>query len=581
MKHLFKVLICVFSIALLSVSAANAEESAMNLSWKGNYGESTTALEITFKSKAPYTQQVTAVMYSPDIVDPTFNDYCRMAEVKSLNGEETSFSIKLGNDLSAPGGQYKLTLKGNGYMASQCIETVTVTVLTPNAKNGALQRINEADTENELASELSDVQAALNITLPEDAEALTSLMKEFIKVRESNDYNGSFTSLNDVYDAYIKADIIEYLKSDVVTAEVLREKIEGNDSLFGFNKSNADYLANVDDIYVKVISLKQSYKTTGIATWHLLIQAVEETTCVEIINNCNMDNIAAAVLKYKDLIGISNSTYNDYINLPETSGQKVLRQLYGKSFTTVEEVKTAFENGVKTELEAGSGSTGGTGGSSSGGGSGGGSGVTIGGGGSGNDAPNAGNEVPVVKNDALSDVNNNHWACTYIKNLNETGIISGYPDGTFKPENTVTREEFVKMIVSAAGLYNNAAECDFSDVNQTDWFYTYIASANEAGAVSGITQDTFGVGRPVTRQDVAIIGSRILDKLKGTNKSSLKSATTNFADNDIISEYAIPGVAALVNIGVINGFEDNTFRPGEFLTRAQAAKIIYMIRAEI
>lgn len=578
MKHLFKVLICVFAVALMLVSVASAEESAMNTTWKGNYSDST-ELVVTFKSPATYPQQVTAVLYDKSIDNPTFADYLRMAEVLSAGGEETTFSIKLGNDLNTVDGEYKLTLRGNGHLSTRTTETVTVTILTPDKKASALESINGANTGSELATELGKVKGALQMNLPEDENALGRLMAEIVKVRDSSEYNGTFAVLNDVSEAYAKADIIVYLESDAVTADGLCEKVEKNAELFGFDKTNEDYILNKQSIYNKVISLKKTYKGTGIKTWQQLISAIVETTGVEFINNAKIEDIDDAVAKYKNLIGISDSSYAAYSTLSKVGKEKVERQVYASNFSTVEEIKTAFENGVKTELEAGSGNSGG-GGTSSGGGAGG-SGVTIGGGGSGNGAPATDTEVPVVKNDAFSDVNNNHWAYAYIENLNETGIISGYPDGTFKPENTVTREEFVKMIVSAAGLYNNAAECDFSDVNQTDWFYTYIASANEAGAVSGISQDIFGVGRPVTRQDVALIGARILDKLKGTNKTSLKSATTSFDDNDAISEYAMPGVSALVDMGVINGFNDNTFRPAEFLTRAQAAKIIYMIRAEI
>lgn len=564
-KQLLCYILCILLIASPSI-IVEAAEGAMNISWKGNYSD-TTELVITFKSKAPYTQQVSAVMYETSVDEPSFDDYRRMIEVKSLNGTESTFSIKLGNDLTDINGKYKITLSGNGYMASECTETVTVTVLTPDKKDAALISINGSNTETSLANELIKVEDALKLDLPDDEASLNTLMSEIIKVRKSSDYNGHFTVLNDVCDAYSKADVIHYLKSDTVTDGGLCQKVEENATLFGFDKADTDYQANKNEIYNKVISLKQSYKDVGITTWQQLIQAIEETTCVEIINNCGTDTISEAVSKYKSLIGMSDASYTTYLSFSETKADKVMRQLYQKSFTTIEEIKTAFENGVAVENESRPQNNNNNSDNSSD------NGITIEGG-------NTVKPTPQTQ-DKFSDIKDNHWAYSYVENLNSTGIISGYPDGTFKPENTVTREEFIKMVISAAGLYDSAAECSFDDVASNAWYYRYVASAKSVGAISGITETAFGSGRNITRQDVAVIVARLLDRFKESNSSAKTGVVTSYADDVNVSDYAKASVNILTNLGIIDGFEDNSFNPLAYLTRAQAAKIIYMFRENI
>lgn len=88
MKNTLRVVLCLLIIPLLLISVASAND--MNISWNGNYGERVTELDITFKSKAPYTQQVTAAMYGTDVTETVFYDYVRMAEVQLLNGNETT-----------------------------------------------------------------------------------------------------------------------------------------------------------------------------------------------------------------------------------------------------------------------------------------------------------------------------------------------------------------------------------------------------------------------------------------------------------------------------------------------------------
>lgn len=140
----------------------------------------------------------------------------------------------------------------------------------------------------------------------------------------------------------------------------------------------------------------------------------------------------------------------------------------------------------------------------------------------------------------------------------------------FLPDGTVTREQFVKMFVEAMEYDITSTDKGFSDVNDGEWYAPYIATAVEKGLITGISSDKFGVGMPITRQDVCVIISRAIDDIDG-------EAEPDFADVSEIDEYAKEAVSYLTSFGVIKGFEDNTFRPKTYCTRAQTAKIICTI----
>ena len=122
------------------------------------------------------------------------------------------------------------------------------------------------------------------------------------------------------------------------------------------------------------------------------------------------------------------------------------------------------------------------------------------------------------------------------------------------------------MISIAVGLVDEA-EIAFADVEASSWAKPFIAKAVKAGVISGIGENQFGFGMPVTRQDIAVMLYRTI-----ANPSDSEVA---FADKDSIAEYAAKAIGTLSGMKVINGFEDNTFRPTDSCTRAQAAVIIY------
>ena len=107
----------------------------------------------------------------------------------------------------------------------------------------------------------------------------------------------------------------------------------------------------------------------------------------------------------------------------------------------------------------------------------------------------------------------------------------------------------------------------FADVAENDWYKPYVLTAKKLGIVNGVSDTQFGIGMNITRQDMAVMINRILDKNEVTDKSS------DFVDVDDVSDYALDAVRYVKRIGLIQGY-DGQFRPLDNLTRAEAAKVI-------
>ena len=158
--------------------------------------------------------------------------------------------------------------------------------------------------------------------------------------------------------------------------------------------------------------------------------------------------------------------------------------------------------------------------------------------------------------------------------LYDKGIVSGVGNNLYAPENNVTREQFIVMIMRALEIDATENNQEFSDVSAGSYYEKYVATAKKLGIVNGISADMFGTGANITRQDLAVMVMNAA-KYKGMSLDGNKNIA--FSDSENISGYAKEAVESLVKTGAINGFSDGTFRPTEICTRAQAAKIIYEI----
>ena len=175
----------------------------------------------------------------------------------------------------------------------------------------------------------------------------------------------------------------------------------------------------------------------------------------------------------------------------------------------------------------------------------------------------------------FKDVPRNNWAFEYIGEMQKRGIINGYPDGKYYPDNYVERCEFAKIMVGAAGLRTGDASGEyFADVKYNDWFYEYVETAKEyLTGYKSFGQNYFRPNNYALREDIAVA----LVKLKGYNTKNTDQniLQTMFSDYDSISESAKPYVATAVDRGLVSGYDDGTFKGQDSITRAEAAAMLW------
>ena len=169
------------------------------------------------------------------------------------------------------------------------------------------------------------------------------------------------------------------------------------------------------------------------------------------------------------------------------------------------------------------------------------------------------------------DLAGSEWAQEPILALYYRGVVNGKSTGVFDPESSVTRAEFVKMIVNALEITADAGEVAFDDVAQSDWFYDVVHTAAACGIVNG-TGSGFSPNANITREDMAVI---IVRAAQYVGVPLEGDADVAFIDAAAISSYAVEAVGKMQVNGIVNGMEDGSFQPQQNATRAQACKMLY------
>lgn len=178
------------------------------------------------------------------------------------------------------------------------------------------------------------------------------------------------------------------------------------------------------------------------------------------------------------------------------------------------------------------------------------------------------NYSPFVSAASFSDTRG-HWAEDYIAYLSDGGILNGDGNGRFKPNRSMSKVEFYTMINRAAGL-RKTYTVTFSDVSPNDWYYGDVAKAVKAGYITPTT----GRLRPnsaITRQEAMRILAYMYD-LSASDKS-----LRGFSDYGQVNADSRGGVAALVEVGAISGFEDGSLRPNNAISRGEVARVFSLL----
>lgn len=177
-----------------------------------------------------------------------------------------------------------------------------------------------------------------------------------------------------------------------------------------------------------------------------------------------------------------------------------------------------------------------------------------------------------------------HWAEGYVSAFHLTGIIDGYPEGDFRPEGSVTREEFVKMLVLAASLQpltaaGLSAQPTFADVPSSRWSSGYIEAAVKAGIVRAADYGaTFNPQALLTRREMAALMVRAAGQEALATSLAAKlgpaGATLPYTDLTGLPGWAAGFIAAAAQLHLVKGYPDATFRPAATIKRSEAATVL-------
>ena len=165
------------------------------------------------------------------------------------------------------------------------------------------------------------------------------------------------------------------------------------------------------------------------------------------------------------------------------------------------------------------------------------------------------------------DVDQDQWYHKAVDWAIENGIMNGYADGTFGPNDSLTRAQVAAILYNMAGKPKaDAAGCEkFSDCSADQWYARAVAWASENGYFRGYEDGTFGPNDTITREQFAVVFWRIQDSVDSDQ------SLAEFPDAGSVSGFATEGVEWAVEEGIINGTDDGELAPNKGLSRAEAA----------
>lgn len=373
-----------------------------------------------------------------------------------------------------------------------------------------------------------------------------------------------FTNQFEVEKAYKVA--CDFVDSQNMSAVALKAYIKYYNDKLGLDTTNEDYAEYPDNtiaIFKKVLDgCSGNSEVANVSDIRKAFRNACAVSCIDktIDYRKSIENLK----KYNDVFEL------DYTSkLPYIDSLEVAKIFAMNSYSSVDEIKNDYNNRVDTlysnYLSNNSGK-GNQGGSSGGGGGGYSAGMTL-------DSKKI-NEI-IGKELNFADVPNGHWASDYIDFVYDNRIMSGDGNKLFRPDDNISREEWVKTILSAFAIETESVQSTFADVPNTRWSYPYISKAFELTIVNGVNSNSFEPAASISRQDAVVMLFRLVNMVH--EDFDYGKVAIEFTDEDDISDYASDAVDKMTSIDVIKGYQDGTFQPQKTLSRAEAAKIIKVL----
>jgi len=420
-----------------------------------------------------------------------------------------------------------------------------------NAKAGIKTTLGLADANN-LSDDILGVNYSSNVNEDGFINTLYNLIKEKYNTKPSATESADIEEFISIFD--LASDITKLNQGITVTTDKVIDRAEFTDLVSLYNDVSETGKTILD---TKIINKNIENKSA-------LYTLIKTEIIFALINYSENTSIAqSAVETYGAYIGLDLSGYNNV-----TSKSLLIIELVNKGpFTSVSTLQSSLNLLVPSYLKP----------------------VIIPGGATPSKPQSglsglSGVSGTVVKDDIhteefnkepvkyFGDVETDNWAYEPTKYLNEKGILKGMDNGNFEPNRSIKREEFAKILVLAFNLQAKSEDKLFTDVKDTEWYYEYVKIAAQNGIINGIGDGVFGVSIELSRQDIAVMIARVLNKNEASEEI--------FNDDSEISSYAKDAVYTLKNLGVLNGTGNGNFEPKRSVTRAECAKIVYELIKE-
>lgn len=561
-----------FMLVLLSLLAANTAVFAEPASVTANVDYLQKNIKVSYSSDLPYNTAVTFYLLKSD-AECSIGNYIRIAEVDFIPKKDAECLIPLGEDINCREGKehcetYKIYAVPGGFKSSEfSVTSSDFVICCPEKQTDLLSDIN-TKAEDEAFQNYKNI---LSNYLYIDATGADPDLSAYIKQMQKDDYNGNYSNLGELKEAWEISNTLKKINS-ASDSGALKTVATENAETLGIDVDDAFYKMDADGVYTRLYGLLSSDKAYSLKAFSSKMNDAVAISSFAYACKSDLESLDSVFEKYSKTLGIADSDMAAYRNLKKANGSfssNFARQFYNYSETSQAKIGAKFKDLLSSFSKNNSSGTGGGGG---------GAGMTIRGEENGLGSGTVSITTPVNfagNKDAggFSDINEDHWAYSYVMSLYNYGVISGYEDGSFRPDALITRGEFIKLITDSLNINGDpASSISFTDVKAGDWVYPYVQRFASAGGISGYEDGSAGVGRNISREDAAVFIERALI-IKDT--AFIDAEADGFTDEDDISDYAKDAVKTLCGANIIAGFEDGSFMPKENLTRAQAAVIIY------
>ncbi|OAS13351.1 X2-like carbohydrate binding domain-containing protein [Paenibacillus oryzisoli] len=168
-----------------------------------------------------------------------------------------------------------------------------------------------------------------------------------------------------------------------------------------------------------------------------------------------------------------------------------------------------------------------------------------------------------------------HWAQEAVNNLGSRMIVNGVGNGLFNPNQSMTRVEFAAAMVRALGLkLENSATSPFKDVKSSDWFSGAVQTAHSYGLISGFEDGTFRPQESITREQAMVVIAQAMKITKLKPVTAWTPSVSDFTDSAMLADWAASSVTDMLKAGLVTGRDGSNLAPKEAVSRAEISTLV-------